>query len=204
MAQTVSTEQLAAFLRKDVRTIQRYVSNGILRRARDSDGKPLRGAFELVPSIHAYLDYLEEQLSVGLQNDTEFRRERTGLVKAQRERQELENQLFKGQLHRADDVEAIMNDVLSGIKIRFLSIPSRIARLLIAQTAIAKIIDILTRAVYEALGDVMTYSAEAFASRNAEYLAAAGIDRVELLSSSEPNSQANGEENGDAAASDDS
>jgi hypothetical protein len=82
MAQTVSTEQLAHLLVRDVRTIQRLAATGILPRALNSDGTPKRGTFELIPSIQAFIRYLDDQLGLAALNDTDFRVERTGLVRA--------------------------------------------------------------------------------------------------------------------------
>lgn len=62
---------------------------------------------ELIASIQAFIRYLDDQLGLASLNDTDFRVERTGLVRAQRERAELENKLFKGELHRADDVTTL-------------------------------------------------------------------------------------------------
>lgn len=172
--QTATTQQIAKLLNRDERTIQRLASKGVLLKAG-------RDSFELIPTIRAFVDYLDDQLSQVDLTDDAFRAERTGLVKAQRERQELEDAVFKNELHRADDVEAIMNDVLTGIKMRFLAIPSRLSRVLLGQTQIAKVNDILTQAVHDALGDVMTYSAARFAERNPDYLRAQGLEPRDLL-----------------------
>jgi phage terminase Nu1 subunit (DNA packaging protein) len=192
MSQTATTSQIARLLCRDERTIQRLTVQGVLSKARDADGTPKRRTYEVIPTVQSFIRCLDDQLGLAALNDSDFRAERTGLVRAQRQRAELENQLFKGQLHRADDVEAIMNDILSGIKMRLLAIPSRIARVLVGQTAIARIIDIITSAIELALGDLLTYRAEDFYARNRAYLEAAGIDRVEALTS-ESSPEANGE-----------
>jgi hypothetical protein len=95
----------------------------------------------------------------------------------------LELDLFKAELLRAIDVEAVMNDVLSGIKMRFLAIPSKVTRLVVGQSSYARVSELLTEAIHEALGDCTSYDARAFISRNAEYLRANGLTPADLLDS---------------------
>jgi phage terminase Nu1 subunit (DNA packaging protein) len=139
MPQTVQTKVLARIICRDPRTVQRLAAQGILPRAYHEDGRIKRGTFELIPCIQAFIKYQDDRLSISALNDSDFRTERTGLVRTQRQRAELELKLFKGELHRADDVEAVMNDVLSGIKMRMLGIPTRVARLLLGQSSISKV-----------------------------------------------------------------
>jgi phage terminase Nu1 subunit (DNA packaging protein) len=193
-AQTATTRQIAQLLCRDERTIQRLAQRNILPKARNPDGTPRRDSYEIIPTVRAFIMYLDDQLARADLADDAYRLERTALVRAQRERQELENQLFRGELHRADDVEAIMNDLLTGIKMRLLAIPTRVARLLVGQHQIPRIIEILTDAVELALGDVLNYRAEDFYSRNSEYLRARGIEAADLLVSTPSG-------NGDASSS---
>jgi hypothetical protein len=116
MAPTISSDKLAKLICRDIRTVQRLAVQGILPRARHPDGTPMRGQFELIGSIQGFIRYLDTQLGLAALNDTDFRIERTKLIRCQRERLELETAVFRNELHRSDDVEAIMNDVLSGIK----------------------------------------------------------------------------------------
>jgi phage terminase Nu1 subunit (DNA packaging protein) len=181
MAMTATTEQIAKLLCRDVRTVQRLAANGTLPRARGPDGEPLRGRFELIPTVQAFIHYLDDQLGLAALNDVAFRKERTGLVRVQRAQAELQFALFKGELHRAEDVEAVMNDLLSGIKMRLLAIPSKVTRLLIGQSSYARVSEVITEALHEALGDCTNYDARAFIGRNAEYLRANGLTPADLL-----------------------
>ena len=175
MVYPVSAKELAEAIARDERTVRHLVHTAVLPRLK-------RGVYDLKACSRAFVEYLDrqaEEVVPTLARDPRYRKERIGLVRIHRERSELELALRKGELHRADDVEAVMNDVLTGIKMRFLAIPSRVARLLVGQTAIAKVIDILTQAIYEALGDSASYSPETFVGRNKAYLESVGINGEE-------------------------
>jgi hypothetical protein len=71
---------------------------------------------------------------------------------------------------------------------------------LLGQHSIGKVKDIPTQAVYDALGDVQTYSAQRFVERNPEYLRAQGLDPRDLLGPESKPSEPDGSDNGDGGS----
>ena len=171
MAQTATTEQLAALLRIDARTVRRYAATGILPRARHPDGSPLRGVFELIPCLHAYHDHLAKERSLGALNDAEFRSERTRLTRLQCERIELELNQLKGELYPFAQIELFFTDILTNFKMRTLAVPNRIiprfqAAGLITQPQVGKAYQLFTEAMEELLTVLSSLTAAEFMDRN--------------------------------------
>ena len=88
--------------------------------------------------------------------------ERTLLTKAQREKAELELSVMRGELHHAEDVEAVMNTMVSSFRTRILSIPTKAAGELLNKTTLAEVKEILTKFMYEALNELADYNAETY------------------------------------------
>ena len=171
MAQTATTEQLAALLRIDARTVRRYAAQGILPRARQPDGSPLRGVFEVIPCLHAFHDHLAKERSVGALNDAEFRSERTRLTRLQCERIQLELDQLKGELYPFAEIELFFLDIATNYKVRTLAVPNRIiprllAAGLITQAQVSKAHQLLTEAMEELLTVLSSLTGAEFIERN--------------------------------------
>jgi hypothetical protein len=59
-APNVTTTELARLLDVTPRRIQKLTEVGIVNRARDVDGKPLRGRYVLLDSVRGYINYQRE------------------------------------------------------------------------------------------------------------------------------------------------
>ena len=70
---------------------------------------------------------------------------------------------MKGELHKAEDVETVMMDMLAAFKTRTINIPSKVAPILENRDA-AYIKDRLTSEVTEALNELKDYDPKAFYS----------------------------------------
>jgi phage terminase Nu1 subunit (DNA packaging protein) len=154
---------------------------GIITRVIGPDGEPLKGRYDLTPTVRAYIRYLKNAAELDSVGESELAQAKLMRLRAQGEAEVLRLKVLRGELHRAEDVEAVMNDLLSGIKMRLLAIPSRVARLLVGQSQIAKVVDILTGALESALGDVLNYRPEDFHARNKQYLLANELTLESLL-----------------------
>lgn len=81
--------------------------------------------FDLIESINAYYEYRNSgQTTVSIEEaaqlDIRYR-------KAKTEKMELELSELKGQMHRAEDIEMIMGDMVSGIRAELTALPGRLA-----------------------------------------------------------------------------
>jgi phage terminase Nu1 subunit (DNA packaging protein) len=173
---TIDTTQLARLFDVTPRTIQHLTSDGVLARARDEDGNELRGRFELVSNVRAYIRYLREQARLDDASESKYIMLRNARMSAESEMSELRPSLFKNTLHRADDVEMVMTMMLTAFRARVLAIPSRVSRQLIGQTKFQVVYDLLITEIELALREMVGYDPARFAQQSEAYLAAQGAD----------------------------
>jgi PIN domain nuclease of toxin-antitoxin system len=154
-ATTVTTTQLAKIILLSERRIQQLVRAGILKHAYDEDdGHELRGRFQAIPNVQAYIRYLRQELGSEDMTETRFLDARSRRMLAMASAEELRLDVLRGKLHRAEDVEYFMTNRDSEIRIRLLAISSRVTRLLVGQSdpnAIRTIIDAEILAVLDEL-----------------------------------------------------
>lgn len=110
----------------DVRAIARFldVSERRVRQLRDekviAEVRP--GLYDLIDTNHRYINYLRKRNPEG-DETIDYNTERAKLVRAKRKNEEYELQLKENQLHAAEDIEAVMTDMLVNFKSRLMAIP---------------------------------------------------------------------------------
>lgn len=142
------------------RQIRYRAEEGVIVRA-------AKGRYKLVDSIKNYILMLKlEKEGIGTEfADGEINlEEEKGLhERVKRHISELKLQTMKGELHKAEDVETVMMDMLAAFKTRVLGIPSKVAPVLENRDAVY-IKDRLTTEVTEALNELKDYDPKAFYS----------------------------------------
>ena len=157
---TVSAAVLGDLFGVTDRRIRQMAEEGIVVRA-------AKGRYKLVDSIKNYLltlklaaDGVGVELVDGVIN---FDEEKALHERVKRHISELKLQIMKGELHKAEDVEMVMMDMLVAFKTRVMNIPSKVAPVLENRDA-AFIKDRLTKEVIEALNELKDYDPKAFYS----------------------------------------
>ena len=141
----------------DVRAIARFldVSERRVRQLRDekviAEVRP--GLYDLIDTNHRYINYLRKR------NPESEETERAKLVRAKRKNEEYELQLKENQLHAAEDIEAVMTDMLVNFKSRLMAIPSKLAPVLCKKTDKAEIFALLKDHIDEALMELSDFKA---------------------------------------------
>lgn len=157
---TVSAAVLSNLLGVSERMIRNRAEEGIIVRA-------AKGRYKLVDSVKNYILTLKLQKEgIGIEiADGEINlEEEKGLhERVKRHISELKLQIMKGELHKADDVETVMMDMLAAFKTRVMNIPSKTAPILENRDA-AYIKDKLTAEVAEALNELKDYDPKSFYS----------------------------------------
>lgn len=107
------------------------------------------GLYSLIDCVHRYIAYLrgDEADSAAL----DYTQERALLVKAKREREELELRQQKGELHEAEQIRSVVTDMLMRFKSRLMAIPAKQSPILSKKTDQTEIFSILKAATDEAL-----------------------------------------------------
>lgn len=150
----VKSDELGKILNLTTRRINQLAQEGILQR--DYSGK-----FDLRKAIPAYIDYQ-------LNESDELKLEKTAHEKIKREKSELELKLMKNELHRSEDVEAVMTDMILRCRSRLLNIPSKAAPLIIGYKDVMRIQNVLQKQIEEALNELADYEPEMFMSEEAQ------------------------------------
>jgi phage terminase Nu1 subunit (DNA packaging protein) len=172
-APTVNTGQLATLFDISERHIQRLIVDGVLKRATDPDtGKELRGRFDLVHNVRAYCKYLREQARLDDASESMYVRLRNQKMAADAEQAGLRLAMFKGRLHRTEDVEFVITNVFTAVKAALLAIPSRTTRQLIGKSDYQTIFNIQMKEIELALDELIEVNAAMFNARNEQYLSA--------------------------------
>lgn len=147
--QLYSTSFMARLFMVTERRVQQLTKEKVLPQV-------ARGKYDIVPTIQAYVRYLNERIRSG--DDADLQRERALLTKAQREKAELELAALKGEMHRGEDVMAVWTENVANCRARLLAIPAKSAPSLFAARSVGEIQEQLKAAVYEALDELSEYS----------------------------------------------
>jgi phage terminase Nu1 subunit (DNA packaging protein) len=150
---TILTSELAAVIGKSPQWVRQLTRDGVLKQVG-------RGKYILGESIQAYIEHAyggkEED------NKPRYIDEKTELTRIKKEQAELELKRMRGELHEAEDVEIVMQDMLSAFRAKILSIPTKLSPQLVGMTEINSIQGVLKAAMREALSELSNYDAEAF------------------------------------------
>ena len=159
---TVSGTVLANLFGVSIRRIRGLENEGIIK-------KIARGKYSLQQNIKSYINFLkttsELKENKTVDEHIDYDKEHALLEKTKREKSELELAAMKGTMHYADDVERVMNDMLSNFKSKALSLPARAAPN-IAMKEAAEIQDALQEEVLELLHELSNYNPEKFYSED--------------------------------------
>ena len=171
---TADTTQLARFIDVTPRHVRRLQTEGVLTLARDESGQELRGRWDLYANNIAYIRYLRRRSELDDTSESQYIQLRNRRAAADAERAELELKLYKGQLHRSEDINFVLTNMLTAAKSRMLAIPSRVTRLILGMTDFQKIYDLIYKEIEAVLSELKDFNRKMFAVQNRAYLRAQG------------------------------
>lgn len=149
----VTTPVIASIFGLTDRRVRQLVEEGLIDRVKN-------GSYDLAQTVKRYIMFLRAS-SDGkeLEKDSEamYLIEKTKHEAAKREIAEIELAQIKGRMHDAVDIERVMTAMLMAFRAKMLSMPSKIAPILIAHNEIAVIQDIIQKEVHEALSELSEY-----------------------------------------------
>lgn len=146
--------EIAQILGIGVRRLQQLTKEGIIP-------KIAHGKYEIAEVVPSYLEWKTTQCEEGDEEALDLRKERTLLIRVQRRKAEVELSVMKGELHKSEDVERVMNNMLSSFRARCLSIPNRAAPMVTGKS-VDEIRTIMKAEIYEALQELSEYDPDAF------------------------------------------
>jgi phage terminase Nu1 subunit (DNA packaging protein) len=158
----VNSITLATILGITDRRVRQLVQEGVIN-------AKSRGKYELVKTVQLYCNYLRQKTEVDSNKQgakVDYETERALHEKVKREKADLQFKVMKGELHRAQDVENIMVDMITNAKTKLLGIPAKAAPMIIGYTDIPRVQSILQKAVEETLGELANYNPELFTNKS--------------------------------------
>ena len=145
-------KDLATVLGLSPRRIRQLTEMGELERDTKTE-------YDLGKSVQAYISY---RCEANKQAEGGLEQERMLLTRTQRMLAESKLQIIRGEVHRSEDVEAVMNDMLMRFKGKLLSLPMKLAPLVVGIDDLNQLQDIIEVQMLEALAELSEYDAYEF------------------------------------------
>ena len=142
---------IARILGLTERRVRQLKDQGII-----AEYKGTPGLYELVPTIHAYINYLRRRNPESAEN-IDYNTERAKLIRAKRLDVEFDLGVKEGSLHTSEDVEAVMTNMLMNFKSRLMSLPAKLSPKLVKKTDKAEINRIIKDSIDEALNELADF-----------------------------------------------
>lgn len=143
-----TSKVVADFLDLSERRVRQLRDKGII-----SEMRP--GLFDLRTVTRQYINYLRKDGNP--EEVVDYNTERAKLVRAKRENEELELSLRKREVHRSEDIEKVMSDMLIRFKTRLMAIPAKLSPILSKKKDQTEIFKIMKAAIDEALDELADY-----------------------------------------------
>ena len=146
MATSFNIEAISKLLKLSERRVQQLAKDNIIPKAE-------RGKYDLVSSVHGYIDFLKAKAG-GDFTAEEVLKNKNKLLKAKAEIAEIEKQKATGELIPKEEVKRTWLELVHKIKQKLLSIPNKVAPVVVTVKNISEIKLILQDKLYEALYEI--------------------------------------------------
>ncbi|BAQ11459.1 phage DNA packaging protein [Bacillus sp. OxB-1] len=153
----VNTSAIAKMFNLTERRVRQLVEEGVIARVG-------YGRFDLIDTVGKYVTFLK-LASEGLdENDVaeSLDYEKWLHEKAKREKAEIELAHIKNEMHRSEEVEKVLNHMVMAFRSKMLSLPTKVALMLVNKDDPKYIEAILEQNIHEALGELATYDPSLF------------------------------------------
>lgn len=157
----VTTAHFARVIGKTSRWVNELTRNGVLVQA-------ARGKYLLGENVQRYIGYIEKKAEddEGLSLNVERARHE----KVKREIAEIELAAMKGEMHRGEDVEYVLNDMIAAFRSKMLGLPSKLAPQIVGVKSIPVALEMLQQEVHEALSELAEYDPQTFLAVSEDYV----------------------------------
>lgn len=157
----ITTSEISEIFDLTDRRIRQLAKEGALVRVG-------HGKYDLPLSIRAYNDYsLAKNSSAEELSKSE---EEALWTRARRIKTETEIKIMQGDLHRSEDVEIVMNDMLGNFRAKLLLLPAKCASVVQRMDELEPIKEVIKQEVHEALDELSDYDPHAFYSKSQKAL----------------------------------
>lgn len=152
-----STQVIAKIFGVSTRRVEQLKTEGIIK----GQGKPTK--YDLLPTIQAYIKYLtdkaygREKKEADSKNESAKIEAEARLRKAKADREEMRLKELRGELHRAEDVEAITTDHVLYLRSMLMALPGKLAVDVADMSSPPQVADRIKREVHEILESLADY-----------------------------------------------
>ena len=146
MASSFNIQAIAKLLKLSERRIQQLAKEGVIPKAE-------RGKYDLVNSVHGYIDYLKAKAG-GEFTAEEVLKNKNKLLKAKAELAEIDKMKASGELIPKEEVKKSWLELVHKLKQKLLSIPNKVAPVVVTVKSINEIKLIIQDKIHEALYEI--------------------------------------------------
>ena len=156
---TVNSATLEKILQLSDRRIRQLAEENIIIRA-------AKGRYKLMESISNYILTLKVSIEAGnsqiSDGEIDLEEEKARHERVKRQISELKLLTMQGELHKSEDVERVMTDMLVSIKTKLLSMPAKLAPILVSRSDIDFVKRTINSEVLEILNELKDYNPKDF------------------------------------------
>lgn len=156
---TVNSATLEKILQLSDRRIRQLAEENIIIRA-------AKGRYKLMESISNYILTLKVSIEAGNSQipdgEINLEEEKAMHERVKRQISELKLLTMQGELHKSEDVERVMTDMLVSIKTKLLSMPAKLAPILVSRSDIDFVKRTINSEVLEILNELKDYNPKDF------------------------------------------
>lgn len=161
------TQAIAKLFGLSTRRVEQLKAAGII----NGTGRPVK--YDLEQTVQAYIKYLSDKVTGKEKSQKDAENESAKLEgearikQAKAESEELKLKELKGELHRAEDVEAITTDHVMYVRSMLMALPGKLAMDCAAMDNAAQVADRIKQEVHHVLNDLAAYeyNAETYKKR---------------------------------------
>ena len=163
-APVVSVDGLVHWLRITSATVAQLRNSGAFPPWRNPEGEIVADRFDLFDCVGRYLAHLRAKLKQ--KPTSELQQANLARTQAQAETFILRNELLKGTLYRADDVEAVVSEMCIAVRSNLMGFGAAVSMLLVGKENHEEITRIINEQMERALHDLKPPDPEAIRDRN--------------------------------------
>ena len=146
MATSFNITAIAKLLRLTERRVQQLAKDDIIPKAE-------RGKYDLISSVHGYIDFLKAKAGGDFTGEDVFKN-KNKLMKAKAEIAEIEKMKATGELIPKQEVKNTWLELINKVKQKLLTIPNKVAPIIVSIKNTNEIKLILQDKLYEALYEI--------------------------------------------------
>lgn len=157
--ETVSQAQLSVILGLSTSRIRQLDKDNVFE-------KIGRGKYDLPKTVQKYINYLVDKATATDDDELDKLKEETLWTRARRQKAEVEYKIMTGHLHRAKDVEHVMNHMLASFRSQLLTFPTKVAPMVTGVTEVMVVKDVLKDEIHALMTELSDYDPDIFYGRS--------------------------------------